>query len=135
MVSIGLLIILILRLFNNHVDGVRYERQWYISQLNFEFSTTIDTVRSRHILFHLKEGDIDWKRESCIKNKLKLNGGLDLFLYRSNNKIELRIDNFNQYMKGDIVYLNSNKNMVRIYRENKLLSQYELAKSIKGRPF
>lgn len=133
--SVGILSFLILRLFNNHVDGVRNERQWYIEQLNFEFSAVIDSVRRRHILLHLKEEDIDWHQESRVKKKLKYNGVLDLFLYRANHRIELKIDSANLYLKGDSIYLNSNKNLIRIYRANKLISEYELSESLKGRPF
>lgn len=134
--SCGVLIFLTIRLFYDHVDGVKSERQWYIEQLDFEFSGVIDTVnRPGHILFHVTNGNIDREKEDIVNEKLKRNGFLDLFLYKSNDQIELMIDGAHKYMNGDSIYLNSSKNLVKIYRNKKLLSEYELLRSIRGRPF
>ncbi|HPM31452.1 MAG TPA: hypothetical protein PLJ60_14040 [Chryseolinea sp.] len=133
--SFSILSFLILRLVLNHVNGVKEERQWYIDQLHFEFSATIDSVRSRHILFHLNRTDIDWNTEQKLNEVLQFNGRLDLFLYRPNYKIELMIPDANRYMKGDSLYFNSDKNVIALYRDHHILAEYSVVSSLKGRPF
>lgn len=128
--------LLIIRTFKTHVDGVTQERRWYVEQLRFDFSGRIDSVHDRgNILFHVTHGNLDREKESRINEQLKYNGVLDLLLYRPNNKILLMIDSAYHFRKGDSIYLSSAKNLVRIYRNNTLISEKELLKSMRGRPF
>ncbi|MEO8472288.1 MAG: hypothetical protein ABI477_08840 [Chryseolinea sp.] len=53
-------LLLVYRLFTKHVDGVKTEKDWFLSELNDEFSDEIDTVnRANHILFHVIHGHLD----------------------------------------------------------------------------
>jgi hypothetical protein len=128
--------LLIVRTFKTHVDGVTQERRWYIEQLRFDFSGVVDTARDAgNILFHVTHGNLDREKESRLNEQLEFNGVLALLLYRPNNKFVLMIDSAYKFRKGDSIYLSSDKNIVRIYRRKTLISEKELLKSIRGRPF
>jgi hypothetical protein len=80
-------------------------------------------------------GRFDFDKERRVKERLKYNGRLDLFLYRHGKRIELMIDSSFNYRKGDSVFVDCNISTVRIYRNRQLLSENALIRSIKGRPF
>lgn len=133
--SILVLMLLTINMFRQHVSGVKTERAWYIKELDFQFSAIVDTVRQSHIRLKEIAGRFDFDKERRVKERLKYNGRLDLFLYKRGKKIELMIDSSFNYRRGDSVFVDCNIGIARIYRNKKLLSENELIKSIKGRPF
>ncbi len=133
--SIVILCLLGINMFRQHVNGVKAERAWYIKELGFQFSATIDTVRQSHIRLKEMVGRFDFDKERRVKERLKYNGRLDLFLYRNGKRIELMIDSSFNYRSGDSVFIDCNVGSARIYRNRQLLSENALIKSIKGRPF
>ena len=132
---IVLLLLLIINMFRLHVSGVKTERAWYIKELGFQFSAAVDTVRTGHIRLEQIAGRFDFDRERRVNEKLKYNGRLDLFLYRNGKKLELMIDSAFNYRKGDSVYVDCTIGTAKVYRNNQLLSENALIRSIKGRPF
>jgi len=133
---IAALVLLTIRGFRAHVNGVRNEREWYVKELGFEFSGKVDTViwPSNLLIGNIK-GEIDFGKEERLREDLQYNGMLDLFLYHPNEIVELNIDSAWTYRKGDSVYINCRENVVRTYRGDKLLGQKQLIRSIRGRPF
>lgn len=130
----AIILLLVYRLFTKHVDGVKAEKAWFLSELNYDFSGVIDTVnRPNHILFHVTHGHLDTNREMALGQKLKYWGQLVLFLYEG-DKVELLNGNA-KYQSGDSLYLNSDSNVVRIYRKGHLIKESELMSSLRGRPF
>ena len=135
-VLIVILVLLITRSVTNHVDNVREERQWYIHELAFEFSAAVDSVvPPGKVLFHVTAGNLDRSKEKRIGENLRHNGMLDLFLYWPHDQTELMIKGAEQLHPGDSIYLNSVKNIVRIYRNKELLIESDLLNSLRGRPF
>lgn len=135
-VSITLLILLTIRLFKKHIDDVESERHWYIEQLDFEISGEIDTIRSpKNILFHVTNGNLDIQKEENLRSKLNHSRALLLLRHHPNGYVDLRVENAQMYKAGDSIYLNTNKNIVRIYRDNRLIFEKRLLKSLRGRPF
>jgi hypothetical protein len=122
-------------MFRQHVNGVKSERAWYIKELGFQFSATVDSIRTGHIRIHKINGRFDSDKERRVKEKLEFNGRLDLFLYRTHDKLELMIDSAYNYRTGDSVFVDCNNSVVRVYRDKQLLSENSLLRSIKGRPF
>jgi hypothetical protein len=132
--SLLVVVLLSIRAYKNHVDGVQAERRSYIRELNFDFSGVVDTVnRPGHILFHATE-PMDRGREKSLNAELHFNGILDLFLYKD-NQLELMIDGAGQCQRGDSVYVNSEENVVKVFRGKKLVVRRDLINSIRGRPF
>lgn len=132
---VGVLLLLIINLFRQHVNGVKSEREWYIKELGFKFSGLVDSVRESHIRLHQISGRFDFDKERRVKEKLKYNGRLDLFLYRNERRIELMIDSSFNYKRGDSVFIDCEAGVVRLYRDKRRLAENSLLRSIKGRPF
>ena len=130
-----LLLLLTINLFRQHIDGVKSERVWYIKELGFKFSALVDTVRESHIRLHQITGRFDFDKERRVKEKLKYNGRLDLFLYRNERRIELMIDSSFNYKRGDSVFIDCDAGLVSLYRSKRRLAENSLLRSIKGRPF
>jgi hypothetical protein len=133
--SITILLLLAINMFRQYVNGVKSERAWYIKELGFQFSATVDTIRESHIRLHQINGSFDFGKERRVQEKLQYNGILALFLYKNEHDIELMIDSAYNYRKGDSVFVDCKNSLVRIYRSDELLSENELLRSIKGRPF
>jgi len=129
------LIALVTQTVSDYIQNVNNEHRWYLSQLNFEFSGEIDTVKNRHIAFHVTHGPLNPEREALVNTWLTYNGFAYLFAYRDNNRIELMIDSAFRYQRGDSVYLNTTINQIRIYRNHKILAERSLLKSIRAKPF
>ena len=135
-ISIGVVITLFLiyRLFTQHVNGVKEEKLWYLNNLKYDFIGKVDTVhRPNHILFHVIAGKFDKNREDELAGKLKYWGQLVLLIPRGES-FEL-LNGLAKYQSGDSLYLNSDQNIVRIYRGKELLSESDLVRALRGRPF
>ena len=130
-----LLLLLTINMFRQHVNGVKSEREWYIKELGFKFSAVVDTVRESHIRMHRTSGRFDFEKERRVKERLKYNGRLDLFLYRNERRIELMIDSAYNYRRGDSVVIDCEAGLVSLYRDKQRLAENSLLRSIKGRPF
>jgi len=134
--AIVILVLLVTRSFFNHVDNVEKEREWYIQQLDFDFSGVIDTIiPPGRVLFHVTNGILNRDRERHLHEKLRYNGMLDLFLYQPNDQVELIIPHSDQLRSGDSVYVNTDQRIVKILRGEKLLVEVDLIESMRGRPF
>ena len=133
---ISAICILIIIAFRSHVNAVKAEKTNYVEQLDFEFSGLLDSAdRPGQVLFHITSGKFRRDREKEIATRLKHNGVIELLLYRQDGKLDLWIPGAHDFRQGDSLYLDSNRNMVAIYRHGKLLSEHSLVKSLRGRPF
>jgi hypothetical protein len=113
---------------------VSEEKNWYLSELHFEFSAKIDSVvNANHILFHVVHGHLDKQREHQLSEKLRYWGRLILFRY-DDDKIEMMVGMSN-YQPGDSLYLSSDRNIVRIYDQKGGMKEYPLTGLLRGRPF
>ena len=131
---VAVILLLVYRLFTKHVDGVKAEKAWFLSELNYEFSAEIDTlVDPSHILFHVTQGQLDTKREQKLGENLRYWGELILFRYPG-DKVEMLIGGA-RYQRGDSLYLNTDQNIVRIYRGKGLIKEFPLTGLLRGRPF
>ena len=125
---------LIYRLFAQHINGVKDEKLWYINNLKYDFAGRVDTVhRPNHILFQVTAGKFEKDREDELAGRLKYWGHLVLLIPRGES-FEL-LNGLAKYHRGDSLYINSDKNVVRIYRGKKLLSEPDLVRALRGRPF
>ncbi|MEJ7643875.1 MAG: hypothetical protein WKF87_04735 [Chryseolinea sp.] len=131
---VAIISILIYRAFTEHVNGVETERTWFLQELNYDFSAVVDTVhRPNHLLFHVTHGSLDRTAEEEVGKRLKYWGQLTLLTYYG-DQFEL-MNGSAKYKKGDSLYLNSRENITRIYRNGKLIKEFELTRALRGRPF
>lgn len=128
--------LLIWNMGSAHVKGVKSEKEWYLSQLKFDFSATLDSAeRQGQALVNVVEGRIDFNRENELKKKLRFNGMLDLFLYRGDGKLDLMITNPVRLEKGDSAYVNTDLRKAQFFRDGQMIYEQPLLKSLRGRPF
>lgn len=133
---VSILFLLVWNIFSDHVNGVKSEKQWYLSQLKFDCSGTLDSIENgRHALILIKHGEIDFNKEARLKDELCFNGLLDLFLYRQDGRIDLLISGEPMLMKGDSVSINTDLGTARFFREGRLIHEQPLLKALRGRPF
>jgi hypothetical protein len=135
-ISAGIILLLLFNLGSRHVKGVKSEKDWYLSQLEFDFSGIVDNPEKKgQALFYVTHGRIDLNKESRLKKQLRFNGLLDLFLYRQDGKIDLMIPKNIALEKGDSVYINTNLRVARFFRRGEPIFDHALSKSLRGRPF
>jgi hypothetical protein len=133
---IAFFLLLVWNLGSGHVKGVKSEKHWYLSQLKFDFSGVLDSAEKiGQALFHVTHGRIDVNKEARLKEKLRFNGLLDLFLYRQDGKIDLMIPADILLKKGDSVYINTDLKTARFFRDGEIICEQSLLKSLRGRPF
>lgn len=134
--SVFLLLLLTANIFWKHVKGVKSEKQWYLSQLDFDFSAKLDSAeKGGQALLTVTHGHIDRKREAMLKAKLQYSGWVDLFLYRADGKLDLMIPGKLHLVQGDSVYVNTDSGLVRFFRNGKQIAAHPLYNSLRGRPF
>ena len=64
---IAVLLLLVWNLVSDHVTGVKSEKDWYLSQLKFDCSGTLDSAeKSGQALIHVKHGWIDVGKEANV---------------------------------------------------------------------
>ena len=124
----------------NSVNDSDSERQWYISQLGFEFSGEVDSVIMHGkyhglLLFHITNGKIDKSKERKLQHKLKDNRRLELFVHQGEGQFEMITPIAYKYLRGDSIYVNTSEDRISLYRKNKLISQYEVMASLRSAPF
>lgn len=137
-VVIGVIIacLLIFNIGSKHVSGVKSEKEWYLSQLDFDFSGVLDSTEKKgQALIRVTHGRIRFDREALLKKKLRFNGMLDLFIYRKDGTIDLMIPQDIHLRQGDSVYINTDLKIARFFRDAKLVHEHSLLKSMRGRPF
>lgn len=128
--------LLIANILWNHVKGVKSEKQWYLSQLHFEFSAKLDSAeKGGQALLRITQGHIDRQRETELKSDLKYNGWVDLFIYRPDGTLDLMITENIRLAQGDSVYVNTDSGVARFFRNGELIADHSLFKSLRGRPF
>lgn len=131
---VTVVLLLVYRLFTIHVDGIKTEKAWFLGELNYEFSGEIDTlINPNHILFHVTHGHLDTQREQKLSKMLRYWGQLKLFCYEG-DRVEMLVGGA-PYHRGDSLYLNTDENVVRIYRAKGLIKEFPITGLLRGRPF
>ncbi len=138
--AVLVLTFLIARFFYSHINGVMDERIWYIKQLHYDFSGRIDSIDvnrngSGILYFHSSNVTITDSRENSLKRYLKFNGLLDFILFQPKGKTAISMRYVKYFSSGDSITVNTDTDIIRIYRKRKLLSQTKIIDSLNGRPF
>ena len=124
----------------NRVNDSESEKQWYVNQLGFEFSGEVDSVIMHGkyhglLVFHLTKGGIEKSREAKLQHELKDNGSLRLFVHYPKGQFEMITPIAYKYLRGDSIYVNTSEDRISLYRNDKLISQYEVMASLRSAPF
>ena len=125
------------RLIDKHRKELTKERVWYLNNLHYDLSGTIDSIQienSPHglIYFHITQGRFDVDKEFRLKEKLKLH--TELFLLNKNKLglIEMASEHASDFFRYDSIVINSDRNEIGTYRNGTKISSNNLLTSLRG---
>jgi len=140
-ISILVLFLLTIRMCKRRIDNAKDEKQWYIDNLHFDFSGSVDSVQSfpgnrGRLFFHITNGDMKRTTEYGLNKQLEFNGELQLIRRTADRKLTIFIRNdIDKFQKGDSITINTDEGKIKNFRNQELISEKELISSLSGRPF
>lgn len=141
LVLVVALILLGIRLFTDQTEGIEDERLWYVKELNYDFSATVDSITtfprgtSGLIYFRITAGNPELSRESMLGKQLEYNGDLDFILDKPNHTLAFQTLVADKYRVGDSLVVNTDRNRITVFRDHKYVTENDIAASLSGRPF
>lgn len=127
------IILLFIRLIYTRITRMEEERAWFLSQLHYKFSARVDSVLwSGRALVEITQGDFDRYREWELQQKLKAHKKLEVMVSRY-GKWDLRIPYAAR--KDDSVYVDSDKDILSLYRKDSLIVTRPFSVSLRDQPF
>lgn len=140
LIIIGSIIFIILLGINGVRMQIRQsesEVDSYISNLGFQFSATIDSVRpaARNfgiVIFHITDGAIDSVRENEIGKSLKHHDKIRFLRYKTTSVVKMLSHELNLYKPGDSIQVDTDKNLIRIFRDGKVSKESTVKNSMRG---
>jgi hypothetical protein len=137
---IAVFLFLVIRALYLHWSGAKNERPWYVKNLGFHFSATVDSLKTFSptnglVYFHTTAGDLNHSTENLMNQKLKYNGSLRFILNFGKGKLAFHSRDLNKYNTGDSLAINSDDDKIYIYQKGKLTAESEISRALSGRPF
>lgn len=136
MSSILLLIALAVRAFFLQTNVIEEERKWFVGQLNYNCSITVDTVsvygyRGEGFLFcTLVSGKPDISIEKGLRENLKYYKSLFFLRETKNHKYLITTPKADKFQKEDSLLINSAKNQILVFRNKKILFEELISNSM-----
>lgn len=133
LIGVFLVLTLVLRLVYSHVNTLAEEKAWYISQLHYDFSARVDSMVFHNRAFlTVTRGSLDANREWQLKDRLHAHGMLHLIIQRE-RWYDLRVPE--ETLADDSIYVNSENDLLSVYRKGELIVRQPLSTSLRQRPF
>lgn len=140
---VGLLLaLLVIRLFFKQRSRITEEREWFATNLHYEFSAHVDSVAmvNKHtgkLWCRITDGMPQSDREDSLKRSFKQHKMLYLIFHQSADSIVFLIPYGDKVAKGDSVRVSSGKNSIAFFRQGKSVANDKLSKTLTGfgRPF
>ena len=135
--SAALLLFLIVRIVNRKVSTIDSKRQSYFDQLDFEFSGLVDSVvveDKNHglLFFHITAGYADVVKEAKLNSQLDFDNKFMFLAELANNKFEIAIHNPMPCSRGDSLYINTDKNLINVFRNGKQITSESAILALRG---
>ena len=134
------LVLLGIRLFTNQAEGIEDERMWYVKELNYKFSATVDSITpfprgtSGLIYFRIIDGSPELSTESRLSKQLEFNEHLDFVLQQPDHKLAFHSIVADTYKVGDSLVVNTDRGRITVFRNSKYVTENDIAASLSGRP-
>src|SRR6188768_3533527 len=127
----------IVRIVNRKVSSIDSKRQSYFDQLDFEFSGLVDSVvveDKNHglLFFHITAGYADVVKEAKLNSQLDFDNKFLFLAELANNKFEIAIHNPTLCNRGDSLYINTDKNLINVYRQGKQITSESAILALRG---
>ena len=140
LIIIGSIILLILLGINGirmQIGKFKSEKQKYIDELHLEFSGSVDSIRvlGRNlavVVVHLTDGAVDSTREVELGKEIKHNRGIRFLKYKSKDAIKILSHEANSYKVGDSIRVNTDENLIRIFRKGEKVAESTVENSLRG---
>ena len=108
----------------NKVDSIEKEKEWYLSQLKYDFSSTLDTVvfvkgnaGKGKLYCRVGKGAFNYSIEDSLASHLKHFDKLCFNDMKEPGFVCITISESERYKKGDSITVNSIVDEVKIFRE------------------
>jgi hypothetical protein len=137
---IGAFLFLVVRALYLHWRGAKDERPWYVKNLGYHFSATVDSLKrfSRTnglVYFHSTGSEPNLSAENRTNQKLKYHGSLKFILNFGKGKLAFHSRDLHKYKTRDSLVINSENDKIYIYHDGKLAAKSEISGALSGRPF
>lgn len=135
--GVGLVcLLLMIRFFFSEFNSHEKEREWFVRNLRYEFSITVDSVQRHYRTFahgRITAGDPHFYREDSLKNSLKKHERLLLITKYKNDSIRFILEEFTgEIRKGDSIRFSSKENSVTGFRAGKKVLTVKLSDVLSG---
>jgi hypothetical protein len=130
-------LLLIIRFFFSQFSSHQKEREWFVRNIRYEFSATIDSVRmfnqvTGRLHARITAGDPRTYREDSLENSFKKHAELEFISKHRGDSISFFLHNANQIKKGDSVRVSSSGDAITIFREGKQVAVAKMSDSLNG---
>ena len=130
--SIIVLILLAINAIRQSVSNQEEERQWFLDELNYDFSGEVDSIRIVReklgfIRFHLTRGEATPHTENKLNRQLKDKESMYLLMFRPENKIDILSRSPLLLKKGDSLVVNSDQDQMVFYRKGKEIARDKIS--------
>ena len=135
--GVGLVcLLLMIRFFFSEFSSHDKEREWFVQNLRYEFSVSVDSVQRHHRSFvdgRITAGDPHLYREDSLKNSLQKHGHLQFVTAYKNDSISFVLDEFpEEVRKDDSIRVSSKENSVTVFRDGKQVITRRLSDVLMG---
>jgi hypothetical protein len=115
------------------------ERKLYVSRLHYKFSGVVDSVRRINsqkglIIFHSNDS-IDETIENYLGQKGRLKSGARFLIFRPAGKITIFSPAGGKAAIGDSIYVDSDADLLLLFRNGEKISETVISKNLIGAPF
>jgi hypothetical protein len=129
-------LLLIITLFFSEFNIQEKEREWFVRNLRYEFSVTVDSVQQHYRTFadaRVTAGEPRFYREDSLKNSLEKHERLILVTDYQNDSIRFTLEEFaGEIRKGDSIRFSSKENSITGYRAGKQIFTAQLSELLSG---
>jgi len=134
----ALLILAFVRLLLKTENEFEGERQAYVRNLNYNFSSKIDSiiVVSRKngrgfLVCELTNGKLTGVLEDSLNQHLKNHEWMRFLFFNSEGHAQIFLENIFNYHVGDSVYINSSTDKLNVYRDEKPIFESSVSRATK----
>lgn len=136
-------VLLVVRLFVVERNRIAAEQEWFVKEVGYEFSVTVDSIRMYNsaggvLRGRITAGNPQTQREDSLKKFFKKHEMLYLVFKRSSDSINLILPYANRVSKGDSIRIDSKENLILVFRQGEEVTRAPMSESLtafQGPPF
>lgn len=135
--------LLVIRLFVVERNKVKAEQEWFVKEIAYEFSVTVDSIRMYNsaggvLRARITKGHPQTQREDSLKKFFKKHEMMYLVFNRSSDSVNLILPYANRIAKGDSIRISSKEDLICVFRDGREVTRAPVSESLtafQGPPF